>query len=253
MDLHTVTALRVARSREDLALGPGEALLAGGTWLFSEPQPHTTALVDLAAMGWAPWEVLPGALRIGATCTIEQVVDAPWGGAAGLVRQCADSFLMSSKVQHVATVGGNLCLALPAAAMVSLTAGLGGSVVLWTPGGGERREPVATFVRGPGRTSLRRGEVVRAVDVPAASLDAPTAFRRIGLTAMGRASVVVVGCGRTVTITAATERPVVLEVSDLEAGLAAIDCWYDDPHGAADWRAAVASRFAREVAQELTA
>ena len=28
---------------------------------------------------------------------------------------------MSWKVQHVATVGGNLCLALPAGAMISLT------------------------------------------------------------------------------------------------------------------------------------
>lgn len=251
MDLHTVSTMRVARSREDLALGPGEALLAGGTWLFSEPQPATSGLVDLTGLGWAAWEELPDGLRIGATCTIAEVVDAPWGDAADLVRRCADSFLMSFKVQHVATVGGNLCLALPAAAMVSLTAGLGATVVVWTPGGGERREPAATFVRGPGRTSLQPGEVVRAVDVPAASLQARTAFRRIGLTAMGRASAVVVGCDRTITITAATERPVVLSVDDLDAGLAGVDCWYDDPHGAADWRRAVASRLAREVADEL--
>lgn len=252
MDLHTVTGLRTARRREDLALGPGEALLAGGTWLFSEPQPATTGLVDLTGLGWPAWEELPDGLRIGATCTIAEVTDAPWGDAADLVRRCADSFLMSFKVQHVATVGGNLCLALPAAAMVSLAAGLGATVVVWTPGGGERREPAAAFVRGPGRTSLQPGEVVRAIDVPAAALQARTAFRRIGLTAMGRASAVVVGCDRTVTVTAATERPVVLGVDDLEDGLAAIDCWYDDPHGAPDWRRAVASRLAREVARELT-
>jgi hypothetical protein len=34
MDLVTVTSHRVARGRADLALAPGEVLLAGGNWLF---------------------------------------------------------------------------------------------------------------------------------------------------------------------------------------------------------------------------
>jgi CO/xanthine dehydrogenase FAD-binding subunit len=254
MDLSSVTGLRVARSRDDLVLAPGERLLAGGTWLFSEPQPDVTGLVDLTSMGWPAWEVLDhGDLRIGATCTVEQVLDAPWGDTAELVRRCADSFLMSFKVQHVATVGGNLCLALPAGAMISLTAALGASVVIWTPDGGERRQPVTDFVRDAGVTTLAAGEIVRAVDVPAAALAAPTAFRRMSLTSLGRASAVVIGCGTTLTVTAATSRPVLLDVADLAAGLATVDCWYDDPHGPADWRAHVTRVLAAEVAEELAA
>ena len=170
MDLVTVTSHRAARGREDLALAPGETLLAGGTWLFSEPQPEVSGLVDLTTLGWPDWESLPGVLRIGATCTVSRVLDAPWGPAAGLVRPCADSFLMSWKVQHVATVGGNLCLALPAGAMISLTAALDATVVIWTPDGGERREPVVDFVTGAGTTTLAPGEVLRAIDVPTAAL-----------------------------------------------------------------------------------
>ena len=253
MDLATVTGHRVARGRDDLVLAPGEALLAGGTWLFSEPQPDVTGLVDLTTLGWSDWEVLPDVLRIGATCTVERALGAPWGPAADLVRACADSFLMSFKVQHVATVGGNLCLALPAAAMVSLTAGLAGSVVIWTPDGGSRIEPVVDFVTGAGTTTLAPGEVIRAVDVPTAALARPTAFRRTSLTPLGRASAVVVGCGRRITLTASTTRPVVLDLDDLDAGLAAVDCWYDDPHGPADWRAHVTGVLAREVRAELTA
>jgi CO/xanthine dehydrogenase FAD-binding subunit len=251
MDLVTVTGLRRASGRDDLVLAPGEALLAGGTWLFSEPQPAVSGLVDLTTLAWPDWEELPGVLRIGATCTIERALAAPWGAAAGLVRACADSFLMSVKVQHVATVGGNLALALPAGAMVSLTAGLGGSVVIWTPDGGERHQPVTEFVTGAGTTTLAPGEVIRAVDVPTSALALPTAFRRTALTTLGRAAAVVVGCGRTVTVTAATARPVVLDVDDLDAGLAAIDCWYDDPHGAPDWREHVTGVLAREVRAEL--
>ena len=55
---------------------------------------------------------------------------------------------MSLKVQHVATVGGNLCLALPAGAMISLTAALGGSV--------RRLDPRRRRARGAGRRLRHR-------------------------------------------------------------------------------------------------
>ncbi|KQW46061.1 hypothetical protein ASC77_19385 [Nocardioides sp. Root1257] len=251
MDLATVTSHRLARGRDDLALAPGETLLAGGTWLFSEPQPEVSGLVDLTTLGWPDWESEPDALRIGATCTVERALGAPWGPAASLVSAAADSFLMSWKVQHVATVGGNLALALPAGAMVSLSAGLGASVVIWTPDGGTREQPVVDFVTGAGTTTLAPGEVIRAVDVPVAALSLPLAFRRTSLTPLGRAAAVVVGCGRTITLTASTTRPVVLDADDLDAGLAEVDCWYDDPHGPADWRAHVTGVLAREVRSDL--
>jgi len=254
MDLGTVSSFRPARTRDDLTLSGGEVVVAGGTWLFSEPQPGVSGLVDLTTLGWEPVETLPdGTLRIAATCTVEQLVAAPWDGLADLARQAADGLLMSFKVQRLATVGGNVCLALPAGAMTSLLAGLGAEAVVWTPDGGERREPVATLVRDVGVTSLAAGEVVRAFDVPPAARLRRAAFRRTSLTTLGRSAAVVVGSGRTVTVTASTTRPVVLDAADLDAGLAAVDCWYDDAHGAADWRAAVTGLLAHDVAQELTA
>ena len=55
MDLNTVTAIRRPRSADEVdAWRPGDAWLAGGTWLFSEPQPGTDTLIDLAGLGWAP-------------------------------------------------------------------------------------------------------------------------------------------------------------------------------------------------------
>jgi len=263
MDLTTVSSLRPALRREDLRLAPGEALLAGGTWLFSEPQPNVTGLVDLTALGWPAWEERPGGgLRIGATCTVEQVGTAPWGAAAGLVRQCSDAFLMSFKVQHTATVGGNLCLALPAGAMISLLSALDGVVVVWTPDGGERRLTVVDFVTGAGTTALAPGEVVRAVDLPAGGgLSTSFAFRKVALTPLGRSAAVVIGrragAAVTLTVTAATEHPVVLPFAtspsgdELAAAVDRIDCWFDDPHGPPDWRAHVTGVLAGEVVAEL--
>lgn len=252
MDLGTVTSFRAARSRDDLALAGGEVVVGGGTWLFSEPQPDVTGLVDLTTLGWSPWSVLPdGTLSIAATCTIADLVHAPWGPLAEVARQAADALLMSFKVQRLATVGGNVCLALPAGAMTSLLAGLGAEAVVWTPSGGSRREPVATFVRDVGVTSLAPGEVVRSFEVPPVALVEPAALRRTSLTALGRSAAVVVGSGRRIVVTAATTRPVVLDRATFEEGLAAVDCWYDDAHGAADWRTAVTGLLAREVAELL--
>lgn len=265
MDLAWVESYRRAEDRGGLDLAPGEHVLGGGTWLFSEPQPEVTGLVDLTTLGWAPWEQLPGGgLRLGATCTIEQVRQAPWPSPV-LPRQCADALLMSFKVQSAATVGGNLCLGLPAGAMIALTAGLAGEVVLWTPEGGERRAPVADFVLGPQLVALRPGEVLRAVDLPGPALRAPTAFRRASLTAHGRSAAVVVGRrdpGATVlTLTGSLPRPVVLALppaASQEEVLAAVATagdrvgWYDDPHGAPDWRAARTGRLAAEVHAELS-
>ena len=57
------------------------AVVGGGTWLFSEPQPHLTRLVDLSAMGWTPLAVIPAGdpqgrppgLLVAATCTLAQL------------------------------------------------------------------------------------------------------------------------------------------------------------------------------------
>lgn len=258
MDLHEVETFRDATPR--LFLGPEEAWVAGGTWLFSEPQPGIRGLVDLTALDWPAWELGPSVLTIAATCTIDELVrqtEASGLPALGIARSCAESLVMSTKIWGAATVGGNVCLALPAGAMTSLLAGLGATAVVLGPDG-ERREPVAAFVRGVRQTSLRSGEVLRAVELDLAVLRAPAAFRRFSLTAMGRSGGVVVGrrVGERVlvTVTGSTDRPWVLEVDPdvVDAAVDAIGPWHDDAHGAPDWREAQTRRLVREIVEELS-
>jgi len=259
MDLLGVTSHRLARERADLHLEPGETYVAGGTWLFSEPQPATTGLVDLTSLGWPPVEKRPDdGIRIGATCTIAQLLAWPWPPAvADLAGRCADALLMSFKVRHAATVGGNLCLALPAGAMTALLAALDGQVLIWSADGGERREPVTHFVRSPGVTSLSPGEVVRAIDIPAPALGAGYVLRRIALTPYGRTSAMVIarrqGDGVVLTVTGSTPRPLVFEVGTVEQArtvIGTVQEWYADAHGATDWRAAMTERLAADAAAE---
>ncbi len=257
MDLVDVERVRVAHERGDLALAPGEVVLGGGTWLFSEPQPGTRGLVDLSGMGWDP--VVPladGGLSIAATCTFDQLRAArhPLFGPA------CDALLGSWKIHRFATVGGNVCLALPAGPMTSLMSGLDGTAVIWTPDG-ERRMPVAALVTGVRRTALAPGEVLRAIELPGSALGQAAAMRRASLAELGRSAVLLVGRrdgpGFVLTVTASTPHPYVLTydvvptTARLAADVDAIDHWYDDVHGAPDWRHAMTRRFALELLEEL--
>jgi CO/xanthine dehydrogenase FAD-binding subunit len=265
VDLNTISEVVPARTRADLVgLRSTDGLLAGGTWLFSEPQDHLRRLVDLRTMAWPPLTVQPGGLEVAATCTIEQLVAACESGelpaewsALPLARLCAQALLASFKIWRTATIGGNLCLGLPAGAMIAFAAALDARLLIWTPDGRQRTSTVVDFVTGAGQTALSAGEVLRSVTFPAEALAGRVAFRKVALAPLGRSGVVVIGrkdqSGEvTVCVTAATERPVVFRADQaVGAQLDAVDCWFDDPHGAPDWRAQVTRLLVAEVVEEL--
>ncbi len=68
-------------------------------------------------------------------------------------------------LRSIATIGGNICNASPAADTLPFLYAADAFVQIAGPGG-ERTIPVRELVTGPGRTSLRAGEIVRAVSVP---------------------------------------------------------------------------------------
>jgi CO/xanthine dehydrogenase FAD-binding subunit len=269
MDLNGITEICRPRERRELpAWRPGDAVLAGGTWLFSEPQPGANRLVDLTALGWPAVEVMPDGLRLGATCTLralERLELPPAWLAAPLFRRCCRALSASFKVAAAATVGGNLCLALPAAPMAPLVASLDGECLVWTPEGGERLVPAEQFVLGERRTALLPGEVLRRIDLPAPALRRRAAFRRASLAPHGRSAALLIGTldpggAFALTVAASVAAPLVLRfralpgADDLAAhlGRAIPDAaWWRDVHGSPDWRRHMTHMLAEEIRQEL--
>ncbi|MBF6464539.1 FAD binding domain-containing protein [Nocardia beijingensis] len=277
MDLDTIREVVIARERADLAaLGASAAVLAGGTFLFSEPQDQLVRLVDITGLGWPSFEIRDDGLEIAATCTLAEFAGAapgrelgmpvlhdPWPGTALFARSCR-ALLASHKIWRTATVGGNVCLALPAGAVLGALVALDGTAQVWAADGVDRRIPLREFVLAPGQTVLRPGDVLRSIHLPRSSLLARTSFRKIALAPLGRSGSVVMGRrerdGRSaVTITAATTKPVVLDfaapptegaISDAVDGIDPA-FWFDDPHGSPEWREHVTGMLAREVAAEL--
>src|ERR1700709_1575404 len=217
MDLNTITEVAHPQSRDQLPVWTaGDAWLAGGTWLFSEPQAHVTRLIDLADFRWPALTVSETGLTIAATCTVAQL-DAlscpPEWIASPLIDQCCRAFLASFKIWKTATVGGNLCMSLPAGPMIALTAALDGVCTIWKADGSEQRSGVADFVTGNQRNLLSPGDLLRQIDIPIGALMRRSAFRQISLTPVGRSAALLIGSisadeTMALTVTASTGRPI---------------------------------------------
>lgn len=269
MDLNSIGAVSVPRHRSDLSdWRDGDAWLAGGTWLFSEPQPGLRRLVDLSRLGWAAHEVTEQGLSIAATCTIAELSRLelpPTWCAAPLVAQCCRALLGSFKIWTMATVGGNICLALPAAPMIALATALEGTCVVWAPDGTERRMAIVDFILGSQCTALAPGEILRRIDLPAAAVRRRTAFRQVSLSPNGRSGALLIGTldqggGFALTITASTRRPLRLsfpacpDAASLAAAIAeAVPAalYHDDVHGAPAWRRHMTFALAEEIRGEF--
>ncbi len=271
MDLNTVSEVARPSTRDDIPdWRDSDAWLAGGTWLFSEPQPGVHRLIDLEGLRWPSLQVHEPGLAIAATCKISQLYSftaPPEWRAAPLIRQCCQSLLASFKIWNTATVGGNICMSLPAGAMISLTAALEGVCTVWQSDGSERRVRVVDFVTGVNQNVLGPGDLLRSIDLPASALYKRTSFRRMSLTHMGRSSVLLIAtlCPRegsmALTVTAATVRPVRIEFPRVPAAdqlrsklrEAIPDDWYlDDVHGTPDYRKHLTFYFAEEIRRELS-
>src|SRR5260370_1601079 len=216
MDLNTIKEVARPKTRAKLPVWTaGDAWLAGGTWLFSEPQSHLTRLIDLADLKWPALTIGESELTIAATCTVAQL-DAfacpPEWLAAPLINQCCRAYLASFKIWKTATVGGNLCISFPAGPIISLTSALDGVCTIWKPDCSEQKLRGTDFVIGDGRNVLAPGELLRQVGIPLSALKRRSAFRQISLTPVRRAAALLIGSidsarGVTRSVKTSTARP----------------------------------------------
>ncbi len=270
MNLNTIEEVRgaAATTDSDFTWQEGDSWLAGGTWLYSEPQPHLRRLLDLREFGWEPLHVSDAGLRIAATCRIAElyalVPPLDWD-AAPMIGECCRAFLASFKIWNTATVGGNVCMSLPASPMVSLVASLEGVLTIRALDGSERQVPAVEFVTGNHENLLQPGDLLLHIDLPASVMRRRAGFRRSTLTHMGRSTALLIGTAApdgafTLTISAATPHPVqitfphVPEAGELRDRLREAipdDGWFDDVHGTPAYRKHMSHYYAEQIRAEL--
>ena len=195
MDLYGVeTYLRPAGLEELKNWQQGWTWLAGGSWMFSEPQPQVTTLVDMQELGWSELEVTSEGLTIGATCVMSRLLQFPypeqWKAVKAL--QSAVHELASFKVQNVATVAGNLCLALPGSTFAPVMVAMDARYEILPLEGKSYWVSALDFQTGARQTLLKPGEVLRKIWIPRANLEWRANYQRICVATAGLALSIVV-------------------------------------------------------------
>ncbi|HDL49395.1 MAG TPA: xanthine dehydrogenase family protein subunit M, partial [Actinobacteria bacterium] len=150
--------------------GSQARVLAGGTDLIvgmRSGKLSAHAVIDLKRVG----ELRPaitehdGALRIGATVVLTDVIEDERVKDAFPALIEAASVVGSVQIRNRATLAGNICNASPGADTVPALM-IYDAVVNAVSESGERRVPLARFFVGPGQTVLEPGEIVTSIDVP---------------------------------------------------------------------------------------
>jgi CO/xanthine dehydrogenase FAD-binding subunit len=189
---HRPRSLREALSR--MAETPNARLIAGGTdLLVQQRKAKPRVAVPLISLRSVPellcMDVDGDRLRIGSAVPLTDV--AAWQGMCERFPVLVDSIrvLGSRQIRNVATLGGNLCNASPAADTAPALLVLHACVEL-VGLGGTRELPLADFLCGPGQTALQPGEILTAVILPAPPAGARMAFLRKGRVQMDLAIVI---------------------------------------------------------------
>lgn len=150
--------------------GPEARVLAGGTDLMiamRERGLRPACLVDIKRISGLADVALNATctLRLGALVRVRDVERAAPVRAQFPVLASAASMLASVQVRNLATIGGNICNASPAADLAPPLLVLEAVATAVGPNG-ERKFPIAELFAGPGRTTLN-GEILTAFSIGA--------------------------------------------------------------------------------------
>lgn len=172
--MQTFSYARPATLAEAVAIleahGPEARALAGGTDLIIRLRDGTfgpSVVVDLKRIA----ELGPGIrdgdgwLSIGATTVMTDIAADPRVVRDFRALAEAAAVVGSVQIRNRATLGGNVCNASPAADTAPALLVYGAEVVVAGSGGG-RRIPIADFFVRSGETTLARGELVTAIELP---------------------------------------------------------------------------------------
>ncbi len=162
---------------------PGAMALCGGTDLLVKRRMGIVdpkLLVDVSELPkLRVLEETDGAIAIGAAVPIADIIASPLVNEKLPLLPRVLSKLGSLQIRNRASLGGNLVNASPAADSAIPLLLYEAELELVGPDGA-RTVPVEGFFRGPGRTALTEGELIRAVRIPILAGGFAAFFHKVG-------------------------------------------------------------------------
>jgi xanthine dehydrogenase small subunit len=154
--------------------GSRAAYLGGGTWLNRLQSDEVTTLISLEQLGLGRMETAHGRCVIGATASLQDIVDAP---AAPQAVRAAASLTSSRPMRNMRTIGGELGQRAPDSALIPVLIALHAEVSL---AGRRKPVPIEQFCKE------RPGDLILSVSVPLV----PCAVRAVSRTSHSPRSLV---------------------------------------------------------------
>ncbi len=158
---------------------------AGGTdmtLLWRRKQVDLDLCIDLTALdGHRMIDVGADAIRIGALATLTQLERAATRHPLLAMLSDVAKLMCTPQTRTIATIGGNLCNASPAADLSPCFVALDATVTLASPAG-ERTIPLESFFTGPKRTALAPAEIMTSIGIPLPGKYLAGAYRRVART-----------------------------------------------------------------------
>lgn len=225
----------LAEASKFLALHPDEARpFLGGTDIFVRMRNGSLALkflVDLKKLDGTNdlrFDLQAG-LTLGAAVNMNRVIASPDVRRHYPLLAEACRSVASYQLRTRATIVGNICNASPAGDTIGACMVLDGMLHVHGTGG-QRQEPLASFFLGPGKTTLKPGDIVTAVTFPLPPRDCAGTYLKLGRNKLSDLSIVGVTVlaspdpglpsGVRFRIVLASVAPVPLVAADAEAALA---------------------------------
>ncbi len=174
-------------------------LIAGGTDILVEKEPQIEALIDVTGLGLDYIKSDGEGVRVGATTTFADIEASPALGKSpySILAQAAHQ-MGTPQIRNVATIGGNICSAVPSADSAPPLLALDATISISGPAG-ERSMDIANFFLDVRRNALKRGELLTEIQLPAFPTRTETVFMKKGRVAAADLAVVNVAIRLTMT------------------------------------------------------
>jgi len=144
---------------------PGAAYLGGGTWLNTLRSDELTTLISLEQLGLGRIETARGRCVIGATASLQDIVDAP---AAPQAVRAAASLTSSRPMRNMRTIGGELGQCRADSALLPVLIALNAEIAV---AGKKKPVPIDQFCKE------RPGDLILSVSVPQLPCEAKAVSR----------------------------------------------------------------------------
>ena len=160
-------------------------LIAGGTDLLVEKNPAIETIIDVADLGLNYVKQDNHGIKIGAATPFAMLETSPalGKGPYNILARAAHS-VGTPQIRNVATIGGNICSAVPSADSLPALLALAASVRI-VGSSGERTINLSDFFLGPRQNALNTGELLAEIQLPTAPARTAAAFSKKGRVSVG--------------------------------------------------------------------